>query len=491
MRRNELKKVAILAIFLCVTSVPVAVYANDTRINGEVTAQSQVKIEENWLTREVAKQLNKKVRELTEQDFLNIKKIDFRYEKIDDSIPEEIKLLKNLEYLDLNYCRLSGQVPEYLGDLPKLNHLDLADNKLTELPDNIKQKVINNKYTYCDVEGNKFRIDEGWYYLKGKLCYLDRNGERIKGEKTINGKVYQFTENGSVRDGWETDKDNNKYYYDKEKGLVKSDWKLILGKYYYFNENGIMQKGLQNIQGVKYYLDNNGVMLTGWQKIDNQWYFFASSGGMQYGWLTLDDKTYYLDSNTGIMAVGDTTIAGKKYRFASDGSKMVNTWVDEYTYINPNGESQNTYYNYSHSNTNYQLFKYMTNASNQLSVDSTALALHGGITSNNCVYFTSEALRRIGVNIPTATANTYQLENILKNMGFVYSYDFSQIKPGDIVFTNGYTHVYIFMGWDKDGYAYIVDNQGIDYGNKVLHKRLVLKDTAISDRATHFFYYPY
>ena len=105
--------------------------------------------------------------------------------------------------------------------------------------------------------------------------------------------------------------------------------------------------------------------------------------------------------------------------------------------------------------------------------------------------FASEALRRIGVNIPRSTANTYQFENQLKSWGFAYSYDFSQLKPGDIVFTNNYSHVYIFMCWDKDGYAYIVDNQGTSYGNSVLHRRQVLEDTDTTDRATHFFYYPY
>lgn len=492
MRRNKIKNLAILAAFLCVTSVPVIAHAQDSRINGEISEQSTVKIEDNWLTEEVAKQLNKNVRYLTEQDLLSIKKIDLRYQKIDDTIPDEIKLLKNLEYLDLNYCRLSGNIPEELGDLPKLTHLDLGDNKLEELPDNIKQKVVNGTYVYCDVEGNKFQLDKGWYYLKGKLTYLDRNGKRLSaGEQTIDGKVYEFTEDGSVRQGWETDKDGNKSYYDMQNGIVKSNWKLIDGKWYYFNENGIMQKGLQTIKGVKFYLDNNGVMLTGWQLIDNKWYYFTDTGGMENGWLALGGKTYYLDANTGAMASGDTTIQGKKYRFNSDGSLMNNIWVDNYTYVQPNGQTVNTYSNYSHSNTDYQLFKYMTNVNNQLSVDSAAVALHDGNTSNNCVYFASEALRRIGVNIPKTTCNTYQFENLLKSLGFVYSYDFSQIKPGDIVFTNNYSHVYIFMCWDKDGYAYIVDNQRTSFGNQVLHERLVLQDTATTDRATHFFYYPY
>src|SRR5471030_1058147 len=177
MRQNKLKKLAMLVAILCVSSVPVVTYANDTRINGEITVENKIEINDNWLTREVASQLNKKARDLTEQDFLNIKNIDLRYVKIDENIPEEIKLLKNLEYLNLNYCRLDGQVPEYLGDLPKLTYLDLGDNKLEELPYNIKQKIINGNYSYCDVEGNTLRLNESWYFLKVKWCYLDGKGK--------------------------------------------------------------------------------------------------------------------------------------------------------------------------------------------------------------------------------------------------------------------------------------------------------------------------
>ncbi|MCE5220562.1 MAG: cell wall-binding protein [Clostridium sp.] len=490
MRHNKLKKLALLAVVLCITSIPVVTYANDSKTNGGIIEQSNIEINDNWLTREVASQLNKKVRNLTEQDFLNIKKIDLRYEKIDNNIPEEIKLLKNLEYLNVNTAKIDGQVPESLGELPKLTYLDLGDNQIRELPDSVKQKIINGNYSYCDVEGNKFRLDEGWYFLKGKWCYLDRNGYRIEGSKTINGKEYEFNEDGNVREGWESDKDKNWYYYDRANGLVKNDWKQVSGKWYYFNGEGVMQKGLQTIKNIKFYLNESGAMVTGWQKIDNNYYYFSITGGMQYGWLNLDDKIYYFEQSTGVMVSGEKTIDGEKYKFSSDGSLIKNAWIDNYTYVQANGKTVNTYYNYSHSNTNYQLFKYMTNINNQMSVDSTAIWLHGGNTSNNCVYFASEALRRVGVNIPNVVANTYQFENELKSWGFVSSYDFSQLKPGDIIFTNNYSHVYIFMCWDRDGYAYIVDNQGTSYGNLVLHRRQVLQDTSISDRATHFFYYP-
>lgn len=495
MQQNKLKKLLMLCVILSINSIPAVVYAEEIKEPKQIVQQNNmeanVNIEDNWLTREVSKQLGKDVKTLKEQDFLNIQKIDLRYEKINTDIPKEIGLLKNLEYLNLNYSQVDGEVPEELGDLPKLTYLDLGDNKIKKLPDNIKQKTINSKYSYCDLEGNKFRLDEGWYFLKGKWCYLDRNGERIKGSKTIDGKEYEFNEEGNVREGWESDNDKNWYYYDKEKGRIQNDWKQVNGKWYYFNEDGIMQRGLQSIKGIKYYLSEHGDMVTGWVKMDDKYYYFSGSGAMQYGWLYVDNKTYYLDDITGVMVSSvEKVINGKKCKFADDGALLKNVWLDNYTYVQANGETVNTYYNYAHSNANYQLFKYMTDVNNQMSVDNAAVLLHGGNTSNNCVYFLSEVLRRIGVGIPRSVANTYQLENQLKSIGFAYSYDFSQLKPGDIVFTNNYTHVYIFMCWDRDGYGYIVDNQRTSYGNLILHRRKILEDTDISDRATHFFYYP-
>ena len=487
MKRKQIKGLAVLAVVLCINSVPIVAHANTTTSNIEINEQE--KIEDNWLTREVASQLDKEVDDLTKQDFLYIKKIDLSYGKINDKIPKEISLLKNLEYLNLNYAKIN-EIPEELGDLQKLTYLDLGDNKLRDLPENIENKVINGYYTYCNLDGNNFSLQEGWHFLNGKWCSLDRRGDKLTKSQTIDGKEYEFDKDGNVKLGWVEDGDNF-YYYDQMKGMVKNDWQTVEGKWYYFDEDGVMQKGLKTIKGVKFYLKDNGEMAKGWQDIAGKMYYFTETGGMKYGWIDVNGDTYYLDEQTGEKAANEEkTINGSKYRFDATGKLMTNVWIDNYNYVQANGQAVNTYYDYSHSNYNYNLFKYMTDKNNRISVDNTAVYLHGGDTSNNCVFFASEALRRVGFDIPKSMANTYQFENELKRQGFVYSYDLSQLKPGDIVFTNNYSHVYIFMCWDKDGYAYIVDNQSYNFGGKILHRRNVLGDTSITDRATHFYYYP-
>lgn len=157
----------------------------------------------------------------------------------------------------------------------------------------------------------------------------------------------------------------------------------------------------------------------------------------------------------------------------------------------------NTYkysYPYSsfHSSVEYNLYYYMLNPDNEVSVHNRAIALHGGITSNNCVYFQAEALRRIGFNISDSMANTIHFGDLLTKLGFKKDTNIGNLKPGDIVFTQGYTHTYTFMGWVTPGkydYAYIVDNQARSFGGQVFHVRTTTADPVQHIDGMAFFMY--
>ncbi|MBW9159201.1 Ig-like domain-containing protein [Clostridium tagluense] len=147
---------------------------------------------------------------------------------------------------------------------------------------------------------------------------------------------------------------------------------------------------------------------------------------------------------------------------------------------------------------NKNLYDYLMNEENRQSVMKRAIQLHDGDLSNNCVYFSSEALRRAGLNkLPQSVCNTVQLTNNLKSMGWSISTDFSKLRPGDICFTKAYgygpTHAYVFMKWVNPGkydYAYICDNQGSEYDNQIYHKRNVNFATKAKDPTTYFMYKP-
>ena len=345
-------------------------------------------------------------------------------------------------------------------------------------------KEIDDNWYHFNSEGI---METGWQFINGDWYYLKPNGPMATGWQSINDDWYYLKPNGPMVTGWQFI--NNDWYYLKSNGPMATSWQKINDDWYYLKPNGPMATGWQKIDNNWYYLNSNGPMATGWRFLDNNWYHLSENGPMTIGWKISDDKWYYLDDNGAMAQDSEKTINGNIYKFDSDGVMITDKWFES-TYINKDGIVLHGSPSRSHSYTQYKLFNYMSNEDNRESVHYAAIDLHGGETTNNCVYFTSEALRRAGVKIPLYVANTYQLERELLSRGWIRSTNTSDLRPGDVVFS-GYKHSFTFMNWYDDDYAYIVDNQK-KYFDSVLHKRLVSVDDPINDtiRATHFFYLP-
>ncbi|MDK0768288.1 cell wall-binding protein [Clostridium perfringens] len=345
-------------------------------------------------------------------------------------------------------------------------------------------KEIDNNWYHFNSEG---LMETGWKFINGYWYYLKSNGSMATGWQFINNDWYYLNSNGPMATGWKFI--NNDWYYLKSNGPMATSWQKINDDWYYLKPNGPMATGWQKINNNWYYLNSNGPMATGWRFLDNNWYHLSENGPMTIGWKNSDDKWYYLNNNGAMVQNSEKTVNGNIYKFDSDGVIITDKWFGS-TYVNKDGIVLHGTPSRSHSYTQYKLFNYMSNEDNRESVHYAAIDLHGGETTNNCVYFTSEALRRAGVKIPLYVANTYQLERELLSRGWIKSTNTSDLRPGDVVFS-GYKHSFTFMNWYDKDYAYIVDNQK-KYFDSVLHKRLVSVDDPINDtiRATHFFYLP-
>ena len=341
----------------------------------------------------------------------------------------------------------------------------------------------NNNWVYYI--NNKVSI--GWQYINGYWYYFNPDGIMQTGWQYIDNQWYYFRPDGNMRIGWE--KINDYWYYFNSDGVMQTGWQYIGNQWYYFRPDGNMRVGWEKINDYWYYFNSDGVMQTGWQYIGNQWYYFRPDGNMRIGWEKINGYWYYFNSD-GVMLKNITqSIDGQDYRFNSNGEMLSDIW-DGATYINPDGIVLAPTPSMSNSYTQYKLFNYMSDEKHREDVHRTSIKLHGGITSNNCVYFASEVLRRVGVNIPLYTANTYQLERELLSKGWKKSTDLTKLKPGDIVFS-GSSHAFIFMHWYDSDYAYIVDNQKKVF-SEVLHKRKITSYDSVYDtyKSTHFYYLP-
>ena len=90
------------------------------------------------------------------------------------------------------------------------------------------------------------------------------------------------------------------------------------GTWKYVNDQWKYQKGTNKFaynewikdNGKYYYIGNDGIMKIGWQQIDGQWYYLDQTGAMQIGWLKSDDGKWYFLYPNGAMAV-NTVIDGR------------------------------------------------------------------------------------------------------------------------------------------------------------------------------------
>ena len=159
--------------------------------------------------------------------------------------------------------------------------------------------------------------------------------------------------------------------------------------------------------------------------------------------------------------------------------------------------------NREQSNIQNLLYSYLMDLNNRESVKDAAIKLNNGNQRNSCVYFVSESLRRIGLELPlnvcstgkisVESSNDNNLSFQLSARGWMYCQNISRLLPGDICFTTlskagRPTHTYIFKGWAVQGnedFAYVCDNQSYDYG-KTLHLRNI-KNALKGKEAFYYF----
>ena len=170
------------------------------------------------------------------------------------------------------------------------------------------------------------RVGENQWY------YYDQYGQKVKGEKVIDGKAYYFLENGlQARDSLVKGSDGYTYYYDKN-GV-----KAINGFYdfagyrkdvRYFDCYGHMATDLLEMGGTTFYFDTQ----TGIQAKDKFIrfsdgrirYFIPDTGNMAVNTFVQNKENqawYYLDEH-GYAVTGKRIINGKEYCFDSEGRQI-------------------------------------------------------------------------------------------------------------------------------------------------------------------------
>lgn len=155
-------------------------------------------------------------------------------------------------------------------------------------------------------------ITDSWAEFDGREYYFGGSG--IMAANEFIGESYVGADGIKVKDCLVT---VNQYTYgfDASGKMIKNSWSVFSGKQYYFNAEGVMQKN----------------------KIIGDYYAGADGARAASIIVTADGKNYYGFGSDFKMIKGRwALIAGKYYRFASNGIMYKNTVVDGY-YVGGDG----------------------------------------------------------------------------------------------------------------------------------------------------------
>ena len=164
---------------------------------------------------------------------------------------------------------------------------------------------------------NTKALENGWIEENNQKYYI-KDGEKVKGFQTIEGKTYFFSNiTSALKTGWQGI--DGKLFYLSEDGTINKGWKEIEKERYYFGEDGFAFKGFQTIEGKTYFFSNiTSALKTGWQGIDGNLFYLNIDGTLVTGNQTIEGRNYIFNEQGFVQ--GFKIIDGIKYYYNPDGS---------------------------------------------------------------------------------------------------------------------------------------------------------------------------
>ena len=229
---------------------------------------------------------------------------------LENTAMKKFELFKSvLLSLLLSLCFILA-VPAFPGDgivLPVQAAQKKSSSKTLYTSGTLKL-IESNKKIYCYVSGKK--AINVWKVIDGNRYYFGKKGNAAVCAVRIGKKYYCFDKLGHMRTGFIKGKKGTCYYSEKD-GHRVTGWYTVNGKQYYFGKNACYVKGRSKIQNKYYLFSSEGVLLKkGWHT--------ESSG-----------KVRYYSKKDGHMLTGVQLIDGKKYGFESSGYLVKNNWLND------------------------------------------------------------------------------------------------------------------------------------------------------------------
>ncbi len=152
--------------------------------------------------------------------------------------------------------------------------------------------------------------------VNGRLYYFKADGSLFTGKAKYNGQSHSFTDGVEKKSGLVSE-NGNVYYYTDSGELYKDGWLDLRGRTYYFNPDGRAAAGLTKINDSLYFFEKDGAAASEtFKTVDGNTYYFGPDNAAESYFFMVGNDLYYFDPDTFVMAK-DTVI--DDYIFGSDG----------------------------------------------------------------------------------------------------------------------------------------------------------------------------
>ena len=195
---------------------------------------------------------------------------------------------------------------DYSGEIPVSRNGKYTLMAYAVASDGAKGELYTREFT-VDLDKEKYHLSSFVDSTEGK-SYIDENGEKVIGWKSIDGSYYYFDDKGIMKTGF-LDLGGEKYYLDTD-GKMHIGRLDLEGKSYYFDKDGKM---LRNTWVDKrYFVDENGEMLKDRKNSDG--IYFDANGDRSF-----DAATLYKEHPDSILEIvsKERKTEGNAYRFTA------------------------------------------------------------------------------------------------------------------------------------------------------------------------------
>ena len=223
----------------------------------------------------------------------------------------------------------------------------------------------DNKEHYYDKDSgalvtNNYVIAYDNYTHQNERYYVDDQGVRVKGAKTINGKQVYFTYDGRQvfdnfgddgyfygQDGNRVDLGTNHYvqikgnwYYIGNDGKILTDEQTIDGAHVYFGYKGIQVKGDFDYNKQFHDKDSGNLVTNRFVTVKDKTYFIGADSKAIKGATVIDNVEYFFDKESGAQVKGDFA-SNDKYYDGVTGALVTNSYVQvgkNWNYVGNDGK---------------------------------------------------------------------------------------------------------------------------------------------------------